>query len=320
MLGFPLLNRRTRWLLVAALMLGVACRSEPEAIEGAPAEPVAAVKALAEALQQGDLQRFNALSVPLALQAEQPMVWRHKLATANPIEPEQAERYAVLMQELTAPDAEAALWAKAEPRLALMAQEMGPKWTVGVTMMAGFATAAVAANATLSEAEKAHAQGLVDAFKSWAGNQETFTNPAHAKAAIAAMVSTARSLQMPTLQEASTLDYAPMLEKAGVAFRGGKAVATAYGIDVDAALSQVEGKVIALEGTRAVVEVSYPLMGQTVRFEQPMVLIDGGWYREDVVQTLTQDIAAAQAAADAATATAAIAPTDAPAPAAAPAP
>ncbi len=319
MLGFPLLNRWTRWLLVAALLLGVACHSEPEAVEGAPDEPVAAVKALAEALHEGDLTRFNALSVPPALQAEQPMVWRYKLASANPIEPAQAERYAALMQELTAPDAEAALWAKAEPRLAALAQEMGPKWSVGVNMMAGFATASVAASGSLSDAEKAHAQGLVDAFKTWASNQETFTDPARAKAAIGVVVSTARALQLPTMQEASALDYAPMLEKAGIAFRGGKSLATAYGIDVDAALSQVDGKVIALEGNRAVVQVSYPLMGQTVRFEQPMVLIDGGWYREDAVQSLNEDIAAARAATEAA-AVAAAASSNVPAPAAVPAP
>lgn len=289
-----MLNRWTRLplfgLLIGALMV-VACRSEPEPVAGAPGEPVAAVEALAEALREGDLRRYAELSLPPPMHAQQKALWRHQVARKNPVDAEQAERYAELMRELAAPDAEAALWARVEPKLAALEQELGPKWTMGVTMLTGFATTAIAASNTLSEAEKGHASGLVAAVAAWAGDQARFTDRESARKALGVAVDTARELDLPTIEAIEALDYDPMLDKAGVAFRGFKAVAAAYGIDADAALSQVQAEVIQLEGPRAVVRVRYPLLGETVSFEQPMVLIDGGWYREDAVQALEQALA-----------------------------
>ena len=53
---------------------------------------------------------------------------------------------------------------------------------------------------------------------------------------------------------------------------------------------------VELEGDRAVVRVRYPLFGREVRFEQPMLRIDGGWYREDAVQGLERALAEEAAA------------------------
>lgn len=287
-------NRWTRVLTLLFLALALAaCRREPAPIEGAPGEPVAAVEALAAALREGDLARYAELSLPPSMQAQQRALWREQVAANAPIDEEQAQRYAELMAQLTAPDAEAALWAKAEPRLAALEQELGPKWTLGVTMLSGFATTAITASETMSEAEKGHASGVVEALADWAGDQATFTDRQAAKRALGVAVRTARELDLPDVQAIQALEYDAMLDKAGVAFRGFKEALAAYGIDTDAALSQVSAEVIALDGPRAVVRVRYPLLGQEVRFEQPMVLIDGGWYREDAVQSLQEAIAAA---------------------------
>jgi hypothetical protein len=292
-------NRWTRVLTLLLLGLALAgCRREPEPIEGAPGEPVAAVEALAAALREGDLKRYAELSLPPDLHARQKALWRQQVAAANPIDEEQAQRYAELMAQLTAPDAEAALWAKAEPKLAALEQELGPKWTLGVTMLSGFATTAISASETMSEAEKSHATGVVEALATWAGDQAQFTDREAAKSALSAAVRTARELALPDVQAIEALDYDPMLDKAGVAFRGFKEVLAAYGIDADAALSQVTAEVVQLDGSRAVVRVRYPLLGEEVRFEQPMVLIDGGWYREDAVRSLEKAVAEAAAGAD----------------------
>ena len=315
-----MLNRWTRLplagLLTAAL-LAVACRSEPEPVAGAPGEPVAAVEALAGALREGDLKRYAQLSLPPAMYAQQQALWRHQVAQKNPVDAEQAERYAELMRQLAAPDAEAALWAKAEPKLAALEQELGPKWTMGVTMLSGFATTAIAASDSMSEAEKGHASGVVTAVAAWAGDQARFTDRESARKALGIAVDTARELDLPTVEAIEALEYEPMLDKAGVALRGFKAVAAAYGIDTDAALSQVQAEVIQLEGPRAVVRVRYPLLGETVSFEQPMVQIEGGWYREDAVQALEK--ALAEAGPEVAAPAAVAAAPDAAAPAAAPA-
>jgi hypothetical protein len=281
---------RLAGLLLAGLLLA-ACSREPAPVPGAPQEPVAAVEALAAALRDGDLVRYSELSLPPALREQRVALWQREMAVDPPLAPEQVQRYNEMMAMLTAPDAEAVLWAKAQPRLAAMAQDVGPKWTMGVTMLSGFATTAIAAAPALSEAEKAHATGVVEAFAEWAGDRARFTDEARAREAIALAVRTARELDLPTLDAARALQYDALLGKAGVAFRGAKSIAAAYGIDADAALSQVQAEVIAIDGPRALVRVRYPLLGKEVRFEQPMVQIDGGWYREDAVQALEQALA-----------------------------
>lgn len=292
----PLSTRIGRVGLLFALLALAACQRDAEPVPGAPDEPVAAVEALAEALREGDLKRYAELSLPPAMHAQQKALWRQQVAAKNPVDAEQAQRYAELMAQLTAPDAEAALWAKAEPKLVALEQELGPKWTLGVTMLSGFATTAISASETMSEAEKGHATGVVTALAEWAGDQAQFTDRERAKQALGVAVRTARELDLPDVAAIEALEYDPMLEKAGVAFRAFKEVVSAYGIDADAALSQVQAEVIAIDGPRAVVRVRYPLLGQEVRFEQPMRQIDGGWYREDAIEALERSVAELAAA------------------------
>lgn len=287
----PLSTRIGRLGLLSAVLALAACQREPEPVPGAPDEPVAAVEALAEALREGDLKRYAELSLPPAMHAQQKALWRQQVAAKNPIDDEQAQRYAELMAQLTAPDAEAALWAKAEPKLVALEQELGPKWTLGVTMLSGFATTAISASESMSEAEKGHATGVVTALAEWAGDQAQFTDRQRAKQALGVAVRTARELDLPSVDTLEALDYDPMLEKAGIAFRGFKSMISAYGIDADAALSQVQAEVVSIDGPRAVVRVRYPLLGKQVSFEQPMRHVDGGWYREDAIEALERSVA-----------------------------
>jgi len=300
--GTAVLNRWTRPLLLLILAVSLtACRRDPAPVEGAPLEPVAAVEALAAALHDGDLRRYADLSLPPPMRAQQAALWRRQMAVAPPIAAEQVQRYNELMALLTAPDAEARLWAQAEPRLAAIQQQVGPRWSMGVTMMSGFAKTAIAADPTLSAAEQSHAAGVVDAVAAWAGDPAVLTDPARGKAAIGIAVRTARELDLPTLEAARALEHDAMLDKAGVAFRGAKAIAAAFGVDVQAALSQVQAEVVEIDpaGDRAVVRVRYPLLGQQVEFQQPMVRIDGGWYREDAIDALNAALAAEAEAAPA---------------------
>ena len=303
----------TRIGLLLALLALAACQRDAEPVPGAPDEPVAAVEALAEALREGDLKRYAELSLPPAMHAQQKALWRQQVAAKNPVDAEQAQRYAELMAQLTAPDAEAALWAKAEPKLVALEQELGPKWTLGITMLSGFATTAISASETMSEAEKGHATGVVTALAEWAGDQAQFTDRERAKQALGVAVRTARELDLPDVAAIEALEYDPMLEKAGVAFRAFKEVVSAYGIDADAALSQVQAEVIAIDGPSALVRVRYPLLGQEVRFEQPMRQIDGGWYREDAIEALERSVAELDAAPATGMADSAAAPAAAPA-------
>jgi len=267
--------------LLLLVAFGSGCRREPPAIEGAPTEPVAAVQALAEALREGDLAHYARLSVPPAMQAEQAMLWQQAPAAFDPAE---AERWREWMAQLTAPDAEARLWARIEPRLQDLEQQAGPSWAVVVGMLGGFASAAITADTTLNPAQKAHAKRLVEVVSHWAREPSHFTDRARAQAAIAVVVRTARALELPDPETLRALDREAALDKGSIALQGGKALAAIYGIDIDAALAKVGARVIALDGDQATLEVGYLLLDQFIAFEQPMVRIDGGWYRVEAIE------------------------------------
>jgi len=299
--------------LLLLVVLGSGCRREPPAIEGAPTEPVAAVQALAGALREGDLVRFARLSVPPAMQAEQALLWQQAPAGRVLLDPAEAERWRNWMAQLTAPDAEARLWARLEPRLQDLEQQAGPSWGVVVGMMAGFASAAITADTSLKPAQKAHAQSLIEAVSGWAGEPALFTDRARAQAAIAVVVRTAHALQLPDPEAFWALEREAALAKGSIALQGGKALAATYGIDIDAALAGVEAEVIALDGDRATLRVRYPLLGQSIVFEQPMVRIDGGWYRLEAIEAHRRAMAMLAAPAPDAAAAPATAPAAVPA-------
>jgi len=270
--------------LLLLMVFGSGCRREPPAIEGAPTEPVAAVQALAGALREGDLAHYARLSVPPAMQAEQAMLWQQAPAGRAVLDPAEAERWREWMAQLTAPDAEARLWARIEPRLQDLEQQAGPSWAVVIGMLGGFASAAITADTTLNPAQKAHAKRLVEVVSHWAREPTHFTDRARAQAAIAVVVRTARALQLPDPEALQALDREAALAKGSIALQGGKALAAIYGIDIDAALARVEARVIALDGDQATLEVGYLLLDQFIAFEQPMVRIDGGWYRVEAIE------------------------------------
>ena len=62
-------------------------------------------------------------------------------------------------------------------------------------------------------------------------------------------------------------------------------------VDVDAALDRVAARVVDVEGDVATMEVSYPLLGKTIRFPMQLVRRDGRWYSADAVREAEAELA-----------------------------
>jgi hypothetical protein len=83
----------------------------------------------------------------------------------------------------------------------------------------------------------------------------------------------------------------PALEKGGIGLKGLKAAGKVYGVDADAALEGVEAKVKSADGDIATMQVTYPLLEQTIAFEMDLVRIDGRWYPADTVREARAELA-----------------------------
>lgn len=284
--ALPPLLRPLACLSMALALLGVAgCTSST-----APREPVAAVEGLARAVRDDDLVRYSRLSLPPELHARMEARWKARLAAAPPPRPQEIADYDRWMGRLTAPGAEQEIIAKAAPRLDKLEKEIGAQWPLMQATAKIFINGVIQANDSLSPAEKDHAQAVGGALAAWL-QPELVTDRDRARQAIAIVVATARELDLPTLADARRLEMIPALEKAGTGLRGLKRLGKVYGFDANAALDQLEAKVDKVEGDTALVEVTYPLLGEEIAFEMELVRLDGRWYPADAVRDAEAELA-----------------------------
>jgi hypothetical protein len=265
--------------LAGLLALAPGCRRAAVA----PGDPVAAVKGLAKALKDDDLVRYSQLSVPPPLHKQMEERWHRKLAEAKPPTPAQQQDYARWMERLTAPDAEAKLYARWDARMNKYEPEIRSRWPLMQATGGIFVTGLIKANDKLGPGEKAHAQAVSEAVLAWL-KPETIVDRARAKQAIAVITGAARDLDLPTLDDTRKLEMLPALEKGGEVMRALKDVGKVYGVDADASLAEVQAKLVAAHDDSATVEVSYPLLGKTVRFEMELLRRDKRWYPADAVR------------------------------------
>jgi hypothetical protein len=292
-------RRLPAWALLALLSLVLlgACRRDPPPAEAvtAPGDPVAAVEGLADALRDNDLVRWSRLRLPPDLHARTEQLWVRRQQLAEPPTAEDAEEYRKVMARLAAPDAETALLRDLEPKLRKFEGEIAGQWPLMQATATIFLNAAIQANAELSDLQKAHGTDVAATLLDWA-QPALFTDRARARQAIAALSRTARELDLPTLEQARALPMLPALEKGGIAAKGIKEAAKAYGLDFDRSLEGVEAELVSSEGDTATVKVTYPLLDRTHSFEMDMVRVDGRWYSADAIAQAETELAELDAA------------------------
>ena len=280
--------------LIVIVCLGLAgCRREVLA----PGNPVAAVRGMAAAVKDNDLVRYSRLSMPPQLHQQMEARWRARLVAAAPATAKEQGDYARWMARLTAADAEQRLYRSVDSKLNKLDKEIGSQWPLMQATGGIFLNGLIGANDKLSPAEKAHAKAVASALLAWI-KPALVTDRVRARQAIAVLTGSARELRLPTLQQTRQLEMIPALEKAGQALKAAKRIGRIYGLDADTSLAGVDAKLVSLEGELATLEVSYPLLGQTVKFEMQLLRRDGRWYSADAVRSaeaeLVQPLAAAR--------------------------
>jgi hypothetical protein len=286
-------RRLSRWLppLLLALTLSGAlagCRREVVA----PGDPVAAVKGLAAAVRDNDLVRYSRLSVPPALHARLEQRWTQNLDLAAPPTAKQRADYARWMLRFTEKNAESKLYASFDRRMKRVEADMTSQWPLMKTTGGIFLSGMIQANPRLSPAEKDHAKALGTALLDWL-KPALLADRVRARRAIGLLVDTARDVDLPTLESSRQLRMVPALETGGRILEGLKQVGQVYGLDANAALARVEARVVDVEGDVATMEVSYPMLGRTIRFPMQLLRRDGRWYSADAVRQAEAELAQA---------------------------
>ncbi|HSX59216.1 MAG TPA: hypothetical protein VLF18_03350 [Tahibacter sp.] len=217
----------------------------------------------------------------------------------EPASEEDKAKFAENMAKLTAPDAEAKLWAELEPKLKELDAQMAQQMPMMVAMGKGVIQSSIQQNQDLNDAQKLQASQAIDALGNWVTTAK-FTDPALAQKAIKVVCDTARKVNLKTLDEARALSYEQAMSKAGVVYLGLKDVLALYGFSIDQTLDSVKAETISSDANAAKVKISYTLLNAPLSAESDLVKVGDRWYGKEMLEGLKKkDTAASEPAAPA---------------------
>jgi len=284
---------RRLFALTAAALLGgllVACQSEtPTAVSASQLEgegPAEVTERIAANLKEDNLLGAIQAAIPPAdfetLQLE------YEKDRKQPPSPADSAEYAMHMKSLTESDAETKLMAELEPLLVKYETEIAGQLPMFLAMGRGYSQQWLQEEKTLSAEQKTQLGQVIDAVAKWL-ESVNFADRARAKQAIAKVVATARTLDLPTLEAVRALTFEEAMGKAGLMSAGVKDVLAVYGFDINANLASIEAKVLEEAGDTARLSVSYRLFDQALSTETAMVRRDGRWYGKDTLAKLDRE-------------------------------
>ena len=289
--------------LAALLALGLsACgsdKSSPDATQPAQApakaaqteSPTAVVDGVAKELANGNLLAVMQLSMPAAKFDEAKAKWVEERDQDPPSEEDKA-KFAEMMTKLTASDAEEQMMTELEPMLVKYDTEVAAQKPMYVGMGQGFAAQSIQENEELSDEEKQQANNALTGAANWI-NQTNFGDRELARKAVREAITTAKALDMKSLDEVQAMDFETMLGKAGTAFQGVKRILAVYGLDVNKTLQSVKSELVSQDGDKATVKVNFSLFDQPLSFNTEMVQVDGRWYGKKAMEEASKTADAA---------------------------
>lgn len=253
----------------------------PVAVIAAPGTPDGTVSASVAALRANNVGALLNNALPAAELAKLKTDW-NKDINKDPVTDEDRKQFADTMTKLTAPDAEARMYAEIEPQLKDFDTKTAQQMPMMIAMGQGFAQSAIQQSKDLNDSQKQQVQAMIDATAKWAQTVK-FTDPALVKSAIAAICKTARDLNLKSIDEARALGYDQAMQKAGIVLGGVKQVFAVYGLNMDKALDSVKVETAATAGDTAKVKITYTAFDQPFTTESDLVKVDGKWYGKQAI-------------------------------------
>ena len=263
------------WIMLVAVMALTACGGDDNSAAGEIAKmdtdtPDGAFMASIAAMKANDLKSLikNSLSEE---QYNELVTEFENNKTGSFSEADKAQ-FASAISMLTSDDAEENLYQMVEPQLEQARAMLPMMLMMGKDqVLQGLKT-----NPMLPESQRDSAVAVVGAAMDWAGENDILSED-KTKAAIAALVSTAKELDMTSLDDVQNMSFDQALEKGSIAFGGVKDILGAYGINMNDMLNSVEISDLEVNGDQANMNVTFELFGETVTQPMSMIKKDGVW-------------------------------------------
>jgi hypothetical protein len=274
-----------RLMLLLGLLTLAACHSHDAATASGSPSPEAAVRESIALIRADDFAGFWHHALPPHDYALLRADWGKLRAGEAPMSEADRERIDAALRQLAAPDAEATLDARLQPWLADTQARYGDQLPLLVGIGRALGAKAIAGNSHLGDAQKHHATALLDALGPWA-QQAPWFDPAKAHQAVGVVVATARKLDLHDARQLRAMDFDQAMRSYATAFAGLKQVLAIYGLALDQALDSARVVPLEYHPPYARVRIEYQLLGQPLSMESTLVLQDGRWYDQDLLQAV----------------------------------
>ncbi len=288
--------------LLAALVLS-ACHGKDNDSQPGGRTPEAAVQSSVNLLKAGNFSGFWKHALPPADYLTLRTGWQRHQQSQPAVTAQDRARFSATLQQLTAPGAQARLYAELQPKLSRMQQQYQDQLPVLLKVGEALLKSRVTQNPQLTAAQKAQASSVLDVLGPWAQQTDWF-DLARAKQAIGVSVATARALALQSPDQLRAMDFDTAMGKYAQGFAGLRQLLAIYGLSIDDTLNSVRLTQLSRSHGHAVVKIDYTLLGKPLSTESSLVEQDGRWYSEDLLNNLR----AATQAADAPAGSASVAP------------
>jgi hypothetical protein len=275
-----------RSLLVLAMLVLVACHKKEEAA-AAPggATPEAAVQQSVSLIKAGDFSGFWQHALPPADYANLRADWKLPHPDQRPITDEDRARFNLALQQLTAPNAETTLYSQLKPKLELMEQQYHDQLPVMIGIGQAIVSTGIAQNKTMTENQKQQARDALNVLLPWA-QQTPWFDQDKARQAVGVVVATARQLDLKSPDQLQNMGFDDAMKQYSIAWDGVKKLLLIYGLSIDDTLDSVKVTTIGIDHGQAHVKIDYTLLGKPLSSDSQLVLVDGRWYSQDLINSV----------------------------------
>ncbi|MBL4661214.1 MAG: hypothetical protein JKY19_12725 [Alcanivoracaceae bacterium] len=231
--------------------------------------PDGAFMAVVQSLKNNDVNAL--MQISMSAEEYDKAVKEFETAKNTPTESDKAQ-FNQMMSMLTNDDAENLIMAMVTPKLEQMRAQLPMMLMMGKSM----ASQMIESSSDVPDDQKETATRLATALMDFVSENDILSEEVTRKA-ISTAISTAKNLDMTSLEELQNMSYDDAMVKASIVMGGAKDVLGAYGISLDDLLSSVEVSDVMENGDNASMKLAYKFLGQTFNQDMKMVKKEGKW-------------------------------------------
>lgn len=284
-----------RTLLSLALLAAVAVGGATAISTPAPAQaatirtvtspdPVRQIHDTVRLFRNGDVATLAQSLTPPAKWEEIRLAY--ELQRLKPTTDEQREKFAELVDNVTATDAVDRFMADIEPKLI----EARPQLPGALLMGFGAAQMAIASpDSDLTDEQRETLRNALPGVQAWIARTDVLSSELM-REALTLLTAAARRTGITDIDQLKGMPLEAALDHASTLLAGAKDAARVYGVDIDQIADSLHVDVLEQDATTAKVRTTVTVFGAPVWTDVDLVLVDGRWYSKQTFLHMDSDV------------------------------